>query len=161
MMKRCFKMGLIWQGLTHDLSKYSVTEFRIGVKYYMGGVKSPNGKERLELGYSTAWLHHKGRNKHHLEYWTDYDVNHPEAGLVGCEMPAKYVAEMLADRLAACENYNKEAYTQADAYNYFMKNEKEQAIIHPKTRELLIKLLEMVRDEGEEATFRYVRENVL
>ena len=28
----CFRVGLYWQGLTHDLSKYSPTEFFVGVK---------------------------------------------------------------------------------------------------------------------------------
>ena len=70
-MKECFKIGLYKQGLTHDLSKYSPTEFLVGCKYYQGN-RSPNEIERREKGYSAAWLHHKGRNKHHLEYWIDY-----------------------------------------------------------------------------------------
>ena len=66
----CFKVGLYWQGLTHDLSKYTPTEFMVGVKYFQGN-RSPNGAERDEKGYSLAWMHHKGRNRHHYEYWTD------------------------------------------------------------------------------------------
>ena len=69
-MKYCFKAGLYWQGLTHDLSKYSPAEFRVGARYFQGD-RSPNDIERREKGYSAAWLHHKGRNKHHLEYWID------------------------------------------------------------------------------------------
>ena len=71
--KYCFKLGLYRQGLMHDLSKYSPTEFFVGAKYYQG-YRSPNTAERLDRGYSTAWLHHKGRNKHHLEYWIDYSL---------------------------------------------------------------------------------------
>ena len=70
-MRYCFKIGLYWQGLTHDLSKYSPSEFWQGCKYYQG-YRSPNNAEREDKGYSAAWLHHKGRNKHHLEYWLDY-----------------------------------------------------------------------------------------
>ena len=69
-LRHCFRVGLYWQGLVHDLSKYSPTEFKVGVQYYQGD-RSPNTAERAELGYSTAWLHHKGRNKHHYEYWID------------------------------------------------------------------------------------------
>lgn len=69
----CFKCGLIRQGLTHDLSKLSAAEFWRGVKYYQGN-RSPQTKERELFGYSAAWLHHKGRNKHHYEYWTDFAV---------------------------------------------------------------------------------------
>ena len=64
-MRYCFKIGLYWQGLTHDLSKYSPTEFLVGMKYYQGD-RSPNNAEREDTGMSKSWMHHKGRNKHHL-----------------------------------------------------------------------------------------------
>ena len=69
----CFRMGLYWQGLTHDLSKYAPVEFLTGVRYYQG-TRSPNTAEREEKGWSEAWMHHKGRNRHHWEYWTDLDM---------------------------------------------------------------------------------------
>lgn len=62
----CLRLGLVWQGLTHDLSKYSPTEFWRGAKYYQG-TRSPNDQERKENGLSLAWLHHKGRNRHHFD----------------------------------------------------------------------------------------------
>lgn len=66
-IKHCFKVGIGFQGLFHDLSKYSLFEFIPGVKNYQG-TRSPNEAEREINGYSAAWLHHKGRNKHHFEY---------------------------------------------------------------------------------------------
>lgn len=102
-MKECFKLGLYRQGLLHDLSKYSFSEFWTGVKYYQGN-RSPNAAEREELGYSAAWLHHKGRNKHHFEYWIDFSADRSK-GLVGNKMPLTYVAEMVCDRIAACKVY--------------------------------------------------------
>ncbi len=84
----CFKAGIFWQGLRHDLSKYSPTEFMAGAKNYVGN-KSPNEKERERYGFSRAWLHHQGRNKHHFEYWVDYNpiLNRKEP----VEMPTKYL----------------------------------------------------------------------
>ena len=96
-------------------------------------------------------------NKHHLEYWVDYSTDKQVMGLIGCDMPKKYIAEMLCDRIAACKNYHGDRYTDADPYDYFMGNHKEQSIIHPKTREDLEMLLIMLRDKGEKETFRYVR----
>ena len=58
----CFRVGLYWRGLVHDLSKYSPSEFITGAKYYQG-TRSPNSRERELVGYSTAWMHHKGRNR--------------------------------------------------------------------------------------------------
>ena len=72
-MQHCFQVGLYRQGLLHDLSKYSPKELLPGFRYFQGD-RSPNDAERKAKGYSSAWLHHKGRNKHHLEYWIDYNI---------------------------------------------------------------------------------------
>lgn len=156
-MKYCFRLGLYWQGLTHDLSKYSPREFWVGAKYYQGS-HSPNDAERLEKGYSSSWLHHKGRNKHHLEYWTDYG-GHGE-GVVGVEMPANYVAEMFCDRLAASRTYHPDTYCDADPYRYFLRT-KEHAILNKKTSDLLESMVRKLKDEGEDAAFDYIRHDVL
>ena len=91
-MKGCFAVGLYFQGIVHDLSKFSPDEFIVGAKYYQGN-RSPNNAEREERGYSSAWLHHKGRNKHHYEYWIDYS-SQMKGGKVTkpVKMPLKYVA---------------------------------------------------------------------
>ena len=104
----CFQVGLYWQGLTHDLSKFSPTEFLNGVRFYQNGVQSPNNGERVKKGYSEAWMHHKGRNRHHYEYWTDYSIEAVRAGrdpVQPVRMPRRYVAEMLMDRIAASKTY--------------------------------------------------------
>lgn len=157
-MKYCFECGLYQQGLTHDLSKYSPTEFIPGCIYYQGD-HSPNEAERAARGYSSAWLHHKGRNKHHLEYWIDYD---PDLGyhMGGMEMPVNYVVEMFCDRVAASKIYQKERYTDASPWEYYARSA-DHYLIHPNTAALLEKLLLMLRDEGEEKTFAYIRREVL
>ena len=157
-MKYCFKVGLYRQGLAHDLSKYTPVEFCAGAKYYDGS-RSPIEHEKKDLGYSAGWLHHKGRNKHHLEYWIDYD---PYNGgkMSGMKMPVNYVVEMFCDRVAACQIYQKEKYTTASPWIYYV-NSKDNYMIHPETAALLEKLLLMLRDEGEERTIRYIRQEVL
>ena len=101
-MKGCFQVGLYWQGIQHDLSKYGFTEFYLGCKYYLG-TESPHNGERRAYGYSLAWLHHKGCNKHHMEYWTDFGPNKAD-GIIGMKMPKKYVVEMFIDRVCASKN---------------------------------------------------------
>jgi len=157
-MNHCFRVGLYKQGLLHDLSKYSPVEFFPGVKYYQGN-RSPNDAERKANGYSGAWLHHKGRNKHHLEYWTDYSPigNHE---MVGIKMPERYVVEMFCDRIAASKTYRGVEYSNRDAYDYYEKSKKAY-MIHPETQELLEDLLTILRDEGEDAAFDYCRNIVL
>lgn len=157
-MVHCFKCGLYWQGLTHDFSKLSPIEFWSGAKYYQG-TRSPNNAQREAIGYTAAWLHHKGRNKHHLEYWIDYSATNGKA-LEGMRMPEKYVAEMFCDRVAACKTYQGEKYTQASPWVYYEKG-RSQYLLHPDTQAQLEKCLQVLRDEGEEAAFRHVRTTLL
>lgn len=158
--KYCFKLGIYRQGLMHDLSKYSPSEFIPGVKYYQDGHRSPNNAQREDEGVSKAWLHHKGRNKHHFEYWIDYDVDGSRTVLAGMKMPVKYVAEMFCDRIAASRIYNKEKYKDSDPLGYYIKG-LGHYIMHPETDALLHKLLQMLADKGEEYTFEYIKKNVL
>ena len=157
-IRHCFKAGIGFQGLRHDLSKLSPAEFIPGVRNYQGN-RSPTEHERETRGYSAAWLHHKGRNKHHLEYWIDYDVK-GDQHIAGMRMPEKYVAEMVADRIAASKIYKKEKYTDASPLEYYMQK-RDYHILHPETKELLEKLLNMLAEKGEDETFRYIREEVL
>ena len=158
--KYCFKLGIYRQGLMHDLSKYSPSEFIPGVKYYQDGHRSPNNAQREDEGVSKAWLHHKGRNKHHFEDRIDYDVDGSRTVLAGMKMPVKYVAEMFCDRIAASRIYNKEKYKDSDPLDYYIKG-LGHYIMHPETDALLHKLLQMLADKGEEYTFEYIKKNVL
>lgn len=152
-IRHCKKAGILWQGLRHDLSKYSPAEFITGAKYFQG-TRSPNEIEREMYGYSPAWLHHKGRNRHHYEYWNDY--NPYEKKVMPVKMPLKYLIEMFCDRVAASKIYQGENYTDAHPLEYFNKG-KQIMFIHPETSKMLEKLLEMLKDKGEEETFKYIR----
>ena len=152
----CFRLGLYRQGLMHDLSKYSPAEFARGVRYYLG-YRSPNDRERKETDVSLAWLHHKGRNRHHFEYWVDYRLA-PDGSVFtgGCRMPIRYVAEMFCDRIAASRTYLKEKYTDAAPYEYYVRS-KEHILIHPETSDEIEEMLRVLKDEGEDRAFDYVR----
>ena len=153
----CFRVGLYWQGLTHDLSKYSSVEFWNGARFYQG-TRSPNAAERENKGYSEAWMHHKGRNRHHYEYWTDMSPNtRPYESI---PMPRKYLVEMVMDRRAACMTYQGKAYKDSSALEYFMRS-RERELMHPQPKEELGYILTMLAEKGEKETFRYLKENVL
>ena len=127
-MKYCFRIGLYKQGLLHDLSKYSPTEFLVGCKYYQG-TRSPNNAEREATGVSMSWLHHKGRNRHHFEHWVDYSLD-GEHVIMGARMPRKYVAEMVMDRISASRNYLGEEYTYHEPLQYFLKSKEKLWFTH-------------------------------
>lgn len=153
-MLGCFRVGLYRQGLTHDLSKYAPTEFWMGARYYQGN-RSPNAAEREDKGYSEAWMHHKGRNRHHWEYWTDYSM--AQMRYVPVPMPRRYMAEMICDRIAASKIYNGERYTDACPLAYLQRG-KMHDHMHPDTQALLARFLTQLRDEGEDAMFASLRQ---
>ena len=152
-IRHCAKAGILWQGLGHDLSKCTPTEFWAGVRYF-DGTHSPTEDERRTLGYSLAWMHHKGRNRHHWEYWTDYSMD--EKRYVPMPMPRRFLAEMLCDRVAASKIYNGDKYTDAAPLDYLLHGKVRDGM-HPQTQALLERFLTQLRDEGEEAMFAALR----
>lgn len=149
--KLCFKCGLYWQGLTHDLSKYSHTEFWNGVKYFTG-TASPHVGERKVKGYSDAWLHHHNRNKHHAEYW--WDIKDGKA--VPCHMPFKYLAEMICDRVAASMIYLGDKYTDAAPLDYYLSHMDENQFDEP-TRATLETALVRIKMNGLESVLEDIK----
>ena len=154
-MRYCFRIGLYKQGLLHDLSKYEPVEFLVGCKYYQGD-RSPNNAEREATGISRSWLHHKGRNKHHFEYWVDY-VPGDEHIINGVPMPRKYVAEMVMDRISASRNYLRDKYDHTQPLSYFLKSKERLWFIHPETKRDLEALLRILNDHGEEVLLSYIK----
>ncbi|MBE6752448.1 MAG: catalase [Ruminococcaceae bacterium] len=152
-IRHCAKCGILWQGFFHDLSKYTPTEFIVGSRNYLGS-KSPNEAERQQNGYSLAWMHHKGRNKHHFEYWTDY--NPTTKRIEPVEMPLNYVVEMFCDRVAASKIYNEKTYNENMPIEYFLKA-KSRRIINENTSNLLESWLLMLQEKGEDETFKYIK----
>lgn len=120
--KLCCKVGEPWRGFVHDWSKFSPEEFWEGVKYF-NGHKSPITVCKKENGYSKAWLHHKGRNKHHAEYWVDLALEKP-----AIIMPYKYAAEMICDKIAAGITYEGKNWKKETELNYY-KIEREHSLI--------------------------------
>lgn len=150
----CFRCHLFKQGLLHDLSKYSYIELKTGFKYYQG-YRSPIDAEKEEKGYSLGWLHHKGRNKHHWEYWLDFGKD----GIYPCQMPVNYVIEMFCDRVAASMIYQKEKYTDSSALDYYIQG-RDKILIHPNTDALIFSLLTYLSKNGLDKTIEYIKQEV-
>ena len=158
-IRHCRKAGIFWQGLRHDLSKYSPTEFWQGVRYYEDGKRSPNEAEREAYGYSLAWMHHKGRNRHHFEYWSDYNPKTKRVEPV--EMPVRFLAEMFCDRVAASKIYLQDRYDQTCPLDYFQRStSKKRGMLHPETERRLTELLTILAEQGEDAAFAKLRQMV-
>ena len=159
-MRYCFAVGLYRQGLLHDLSKFGWTEFSVGVRYYQGN-RSPNNAEREDKGLTTAWLHHKGRNKHHCEYWIDYDLNREhDPPLCGMKMPKRYVVEMALDRIAASQIYKGEEYDDSCPLEYLHKGYAAN-LMDKSTARLLEEILAYLAEHGQKDTFAYIKNTVM
>lgn len=139
--KLCTRAGLPWRGLIHDLSKYGPTEFWESAKYYVG-YKSPIQVAREKRQYSSAWIHHKGHNKHHEEYW--YDFNAPVKAPV---IPYKYTIEMLCDNLSAGMVYKGKDFTN-DYPLWYWNNVKNKELFHPKLINFFDDVFEEISKKG-------------
>ncbi len=145
--KLSLKAGIPIRGLLHDLSKFSPTEFFESVKYYNGN-KSPLHVCREQKGYALSWLHHKGRNKHHFEYWEDMS----KCERIGVFMPYKYIVEGVCDKLAAGMAYKKDEWDQHEPLEYWTNIEKKAPVEkHPGTMEFMDIVLKKISDEGVDA----------
>jgi hypothetical protein len=127
----CCKVGLVWQGLIHDLSKFSPTEFLISAKYWTG-VSTPIREERKDKGYSITWPHHYHRNKHHWDYWIDIE----NGKTIPIPMPEKYILEMFCDMVAASKTYNGKNFNKEMPLEFF-KKEEQNYIMTAETKDLL------------------------
>ena len=147
--KHCFMCGLYWQGLTHDLSKFSPVEFWESVKYYQG-TRSPIDACKEQNGYSMAWFHHRGRNKHHWEYWVD-DF---EKGVIPKKMPFKYALELICDYIGAGNAYWGEDFTIEGEVEWWFKTKrsKVEKYIHPQTLEFIDNMFNTMLATGIEET---------
>lgn len=137
----CFKAGILWQGITHDLSKLSITELRPALKHYRG-TSSPINEERIVQGYSMARQHHKGRNKHHWHYWVDIDAEY----CTTIKIPPKYISEMICDWIAAGKTYSGDTWDVSMIKEYYDKN-RDRMILHPFTKKILDDIVNNLRSE--------------
>ena len=109
-MIECFKRGLIWRGLLHDLSKLLPDEFFPYMNWFYNkyGVNIEN-KQKIDNkdvrkhkkffdNFNKAWLKHQHRNKHHYQYWNLLYDDGTEKQL---KIPDKYKIEMLCDWIGA------------------------------------------------------------
>lgn len=156
----CARCGIPLQGLVHDLSKYSPEEFLAGVRYYQGN-RSPNTAERHANGFSRAWIHHKGRNKHHYEYWTDMRMGHGGT-LYGNLIPTRYMVEMFCDRVAASKVYAKANYRDSSPLEYFeLELSAGNLPFHPESAAFLYVLLSHLAEHGEDETLRFIHDDII
>ena len=141
--KLCLKAGIPFRGLMHDLSKYSLTEFIESAKFYVGD-HSPITEAKKANGYSKAWLHHKGRNKHHYEYWQD-DFDH---GGKQIQIPFKYALELVCDYLAAGKAYMKKDFSYDAEYNWWLNKKSNPIAMHPQTMLFVDMMLLELKNRG-------------
>lgn len=145
--KLCCKAGIPWRGLIHDLSKYAPTEFWEGVKYYQGN-RSPIERCKEKEGYSKAWLHHKGRNKHHFDYWHDFETS-KELIVI----PYVYTIEIICDNLAAGIVYNGKNWTKKTQLNYWNYVQNKE-YIHPKIQAFMGAIYREISQKGIDAVIQ-------
>lgn len=135
----CFKAGLYKQGIFHDISKFSYTEFMESIKY-ANGKDSPINKCKKENGYSKAWFHHRGRNPHHYAMWID---NFDDGG-EPVQMPFKYVLELICDFLGAGKVYMKNNFSYSNEYKWWLNKISKGIAMHYQTKTFVNRVLYII-----------------
>ena len=134
--KNCCRAGMRWRGIKHDLSKFSPVEFWESVRYYSGD-KSPIDNCKAANGYSKAWMHHKGRNTHHYEYWQDNFDN----GGVAVQMSYEDAVELVCDYLAAGQAYSGKNFTLEGEWTWWLNKSSKPIAMHPQTKAFVYMML--------------------
>lgn len=128
--------GKPFQGFMHDWSKFSPTEFLESIKYYKG-TSSPIDEAKRVKGYSDAWFHHRGRNKHHSQYWCDISFGEVKP----CKIPWKYVVELICDGIGASKAYSKNEWNKSIPLQYY-NNVDSKSFYHADVRKILKQIYE-------------------
>lgn len=137
----CWKVGITWRGIKHDMSKFSPVEFFESVRYYQGN-RSPIEACKEANGVSKAWMHHKGRNSHHYEYWQD----NFDRGGVAVQMPLYDAIEMLCDYLGAGRAYQGKNFTYIKELEWWKNKRSKPLAMHPQTKKFVdLTLVELVQ----------------
>lgn len=139
----CCKAGIPFRGLVHDMNKFGFTEFFLSSKYY-DGTKSPTIIEReYKDGISMICLHHTGRNKHHWQYWIDFDRNQ----FIIAKMPYKCCLEFVCDMLSASKTYNSKEFSYEVVLDYYVKRY-DSYLMHPGCKEFVRECFKGLISEG-------------
>ncbi len=135
-------IGLLWQGIVHDLSKFRPSEWFPYVDYFYGGPhpEANHGDMRNWFGdvgtkawvdarFDAAWNHHQKRNPHHWQYWV---LREDDGETKPLEMPEHYLIEMLAD----WEGAGRAITGKANTPEWYAKN-RDKIVLHPATRRIV------------------------
>lgn len=142
----CWKAGITWRGIKHDISKFSPTEFFESVKYYQGD-RSPIDACKEANGVSKAWMHHKGRNSHHYEYWQDNFDN----GGVSIQLPLYDAIELLCDYLGAGKAYQGKDFTYISELRWWNAKKSNPPAMHQQTINFISLALKDLVEKGDYA----------
>lgn len=152
-MKDC---GRPIRGLLHDMSKYSPIEFFESVKYYQQGKRSPIEAAKEDKGYSNAWFHHRGRNKHHSQYWVDISFGE----IKPCKIPYEILIEHICDTIGAGKNYLKNEWTCSSPIEYW-NNVDSKSYYHSVTKNFIEQIYKEIEREGWEVVSLKLKNNYL
>ena len=140
-LEECTACGIFWQGIKHDLSKFSKEELVPSAMYY--DYDNVERTDEIAKNYAKAWCHHKGRNPHHWEYWIDISS---EGNIITNKIPYKYVVEMVCDWIGAGKVYEKTKWDQSSPLAYYSAVRKGRHF-HPETEGLILMFLHCIKND--------------
>jgi hypothetical protein len=140
-MTACFKHGLIWRGLKHDMSKYHPKEFFAYANKFFREDKEKIERDETgyypptkikEVAFQKAWNHHVRKNDHHWQFWINIDDKGSDSFLLELEMPKQAVKEMICDWIGA-----RKAQRNTTPTRTWFELHKDKMYLHSNTKKLI------------------------
>lgn len=144
----CCKLGIPLLGIVHDLSKFSLKEWRPHVRnfYNKDGTRRSRrdatgyyDATQVSDDFDYAWLNHQHHNKHHWQYWI---LKGDSGKLVPKLMPARYLKEMVADWKGAGK-----APGTPNVQKWYIAN-CGKIRLHPMVRHSVLQMLGLTREQA-------------
>jgi len=141
-MLECFKMGLYWRGIMHDMSKLLPDEIRAYAEYFYGERIDDleMGSAKMNSDFRIAWLKHLHRNPHHWQYW---NTPHDDGRITALEMPERFGIEMICD----WRGVSLAVHGEDRSRSWYKKNYHDMTL-HPVTRAWVDMIMDVMPEEA-------------
>ena len=143
----CFKVGLYWRGIVHDLSKFRLSEFVPYANFFYTKKRNGTGyykpTDTGDKAFDFAWLLHQKRNKHHWQWWT---LPEDDGGIKVIKMDEIFTNEMICDWIGAGKAqgfFSPKDDKYFETRKWYIAN-KNKMNLHPHTRRLIECTLEII-----------------
>ena len=134
----CFRIGLYWRGIKHDISRFSLIEFIYSIENY-DPVEYPLDMRRRN-SISQAYIHYISKNDYTIEHWICNDEP--------CKMPFASASECIVHLIASERILAHFSFSYINVFKRYVTMIDNGLKIHPHTKKFIYYILaDLANDE--------------